>query len=130
MAQPILVGLIAAMAMLAASILTLVGVLWNTNTQFRLGKRSGDIAQQTAEDSRSKQLAEENKGLRAEMATMWTTEQAQRRQITDHEDTIAGLTAQLNVALRAQERAEGGLMATERTIANIYAPSEHRQEAQ
>lgn len=161
MAQPILVGLIAAMGMLAASILTLVGVLWNTNTQFKLGKRKADLEDQSANDKRAFDLSAENAKLRTEIDTLrektWNTEHVLREKIRSHEDaalvsegvipslkeiisglkeaaaeqkeTISGLTAQTNIALLAQERAEGGLTTAMKTIHEICPPPERKQEA-
>lgn len=138
LSQPILVGILGGLFAVTAAILGLIGVLWKANTDFKLGKRTAAVAEQTAEDNRAKEVAVENKGLREEIKLLrketWETEQGlrqeiteQRHTITEHKDTVAGLTAQLNVALRGQERAEGGLVSAQRTIEKMCPPSETKQ---
>ena len=126
--QQILLGILSGVFLLAAAIVALIGVIWRAVTDFKTGKRTGDIAQQTADDKRMADLEAGNAKLRTELDAVrekaWATEQTQRHQIAEQEETIVGLTAQLNIALRAQERAEGGLVTAERAIKAICPPSE------
>lgn len=79
MTQQVGIALIAAMAVLAGSILTLVGVLISTKINFKLGKRSGDIAQQTADGARIAQLLLENQNDREEARKQWEENKELRR---------------------------------------------------
>lgn len=137
--QPILVGILGGLFAVTAAILGLIGVFQKANTDFKLGQRTAAVAEQTAEDNRAKEVALENKGLREEIKLLrketWDTEQGlrqeikeQRHKIAELEEMIARLTAQVNIALRAQERAEGGLVNAQKTIQQI-CPPEQRQEA-
>lgn len=154
MAQPILVGILGGIFAVAAAILGLIGVLWKANTDFKLGKRKADLEEQTAEDKRASDLSTENARLRTEIDALrektWNTELVLREKIRNYEnaalvskETVIGLkenvaeqkekldeaTAQLNIALLAQERAEGGLTTAMKTIHEICPPPEQRQEA-
>lgn len=71
MPQPLLIGLIAGLFALAAAVLGLIGVLVTTKVNFKLGKRTGDTQQQTADTARIEQLVEETQKLRAEITQLW-----------------------------------------------------------
>ena len=88
MPQPIMIGLIAAMAMLAAAILGLAGVLAAAKINWKLGKRTGDIQQQgvgiqqqTVDIARIEKLSKENEDLRAENQEQYTANRQLRHDL-------------------------------------------------
>ncbi len=71
MQQPLLMGLMAGLFALTTAILTLIGVLVATKSSFKLGKRSGDVQQQSADTTRIEQLVGETEALRKEIRALW-----------------------------------------------------------
>lgn len=71
MQQPLLMGLMAGLFALTTAILTLIGVLVATKSNFKLGKRTGDVQQQSADTTRIEQLVGETEALRKEIRALW-----------------------------------------------------------
>lgn len=80
MPLPLLIGLVAGLFALAAAIVTVIGVLVSTKVSFKLGKKSGDVQQQTADTVRMEALAKETEALRAEISRLWQANQELRHQ--------------------------------------------------
>lgn len=80
MPQPLLMGLMAGLFALTAAIITLIGVLITTKSNFRLGKRTGDVQQQSADTTRIAQLVDETQALRKEISDLWADNKDLRHQ--------------------------------------------------
>ena len=112
MPQPIMIGLIAAMGMLAAAILGLVGVLVGTRINWKLGKRTGDIQlrdidvkqagvgiqQQTVDIARNEKLYQENEGLRKENQEQYTANRLLRHEADQWDEERKTLGRDLQAA--------------------------------
>ncbi len=80
MPQPLLIGLVAGLFALAAALVGLIGVLASTKANFRLGKRNGDVQQQSADTTRIEQLVDETQALRKEISELWAANKDLRHQ--------------------------------------------------
>lgn len=80
MQQPLLIGLVAGLFALTTAILTLIGVLVATKANFKLGKRTGDVQQQSADTTRIAQLVAETQALRKEISDLWAANKDLRHQ--------------------------------------------------
>ena len=141
MTQQVAVALIAAMAVLAGAILTLVGVLITTKVTFKLGKRTGDVAQQTADSARIQQLLLENQSDREEARKQWKENLELRRACdlaeTQHqaekdgwEAERAGWKLKVDALLRQVEAREAELRQKETLVGRAEAERDLAVEGQ
>ncbi len=126
--QPVWIGLIAALGMLTAALLGLVGVLVGTRINWKLGKRTGDIQQagvgiqqQTVDIARNDKLFEENAELRKENQEQYTANRQLRHEAESWDQERRTLCRTADAAEEARRAAQGRVALLEAALARSEA---------